>query len=148
MLQLAAKQGLQFLTFFFFDKQEATATCPVQLLPSDKRDWRKVPGKIPWVYSPLTKRMSSKRMGIPKDQKVCCSSAARSGQCVKYAAQEAQCFISSSVCYRESVSDWCSLAMHIGTHKCTLHDRCLYLNPLDCYAIICFGDEEKILFSY
>lgn len=43
-----------------------------------------------------------------------------------YAAQQAQqCFISSSVCYGASVSDWCSLAVHVGTHKCAVHDRCI-----------------------
>lgn len=92
----------------------------MQLLPSDKRDWRKVPGQILWVYSPLTKRMSSKRMGVPKYWKVCCGSAGRSGLCVEYTAQEVH-FISSSVCLRESVSDWCSLTVHIGTHKCAVH---------------------------
>lgn len=49
-----------------------------------------------------------------------------SGLPVGYAAQQAQqCFISSSVCYREPVSDWCSLAVHVGSHKC----ECVFKSP-------------------
>lgn len=75
-----AGAAVAYFFFLFWNKQEAAATCLVQLLASVKSDWRRqVPGQIPWVYSPLTKRTSSKRTAAPRGWKVCRGSAAWAG---------------------------------------------------------------------